>query len=313
MRKGRRRERGPDKGKGMRRGWLRFALFFLCFVLLTFSRLETDIVRQTRSVFADLAAPVLEVASLPVIHGRHAAERVSRHLDRAGELERLERENRRLRQWEWRARRLERRLEHLRGLLNVVEEPALDFVTGQVIADARGPFARSILVNVGRENGVKSGYAVIDGGGLVGRVVHSGDNAARVILLNDFNSRIPVLVGPSAVRAVLVGDNTAEPRLRFLPRDARVFEGDAVFTSGHGGLFPRGLRIGAIEADGGEGYRVSPHARMSELDYVSVLFFDSPVVIARETEPGETENAAAAGDGVSKHAKARAPARLRVR
>ena len=45
----------------------------------------------------------------------------------------------------------------------------LHFVTGSVIADARGPFLRSALINLGRDNGVRVGYAVINGDGLVGR------------------------------------------------------------------------------------------------------------------------------------------------
>ena len=50
----------------------------------------------------------------------------------------------------------------------------MHYVTGSVIADARGPFLRSALINLGRDNGVRVGYAVIDGDGLVGRIVDAG-------------------------------------------------------------------------------------------------------------------------------------------
>src|SRR5690606_34194086 len=115
-----------------------------------------------------------------------------------------------------------------------------------VIADTRGPFVRSVLVNAGAAQGVKTGYAAVNGDGLVGRTILVGEQASRVILLNDLNSRTPVLVGPSAVRAVLAGDNSAEPLLEFVPEGAGLFVGDEVVTSGDEGLLPRGLRIGVV-------------------------------------------------------------------
>ena len=119
-------------------------------------------------------------------------------------------------------------------------------VTGSVIADARGPFLRSALINLGRDNGVRVGYAVIDGDGLIGRVVDAGSSVARVLLLSDLNSRIPVLVGPAGIRALVSGDNAAELKLEFLPDGASLYAGDEVYTSGSEGVLPRGLRVGVV-------------------------------------------------------------------
>lgn len=280
--------------RGVKGGIFLFALFFASFMLLVLSRLENQVVRDMRGQVSDWATPVLEWASLPAVHGRRLWERGASMLTLQEELDRLRAENDRLRQWEWRVLRMERRLGHLRSLLHAVDEQALDHATGRVIADARGPFARSILVNVGREQGVKQGYAVIDGDGLVGRAVHVGEKAARVILLNDLNSRIPVLVGPSAVRAVLVGDNARSPRLEFMPDSSEVFEHDEVYTSGHAGMLPRGLRIGVVESGGEQGYRVRPAATLSELEFVSILFFDSPLVMAADAETAPQKDRTAA-------------------
>lgn len=140
-----------------------------------------------------------------------------------------------------------------------------------------------MLINLGRKQGIRDGYAVIDGDGFIGRVVHSGDKAARAILVNDLNSRIPVVVGPAAVRGVLIGDNSSEPKLEFLPNSAAVYAGDSVSTSGHGGMLPRGLQIGVV-AGSDKPYRVRTHASLGDLEFVSVLFYDSPVV-AQQTYP----------------------------
>jgi rod shape-determining protein MreC len=162
-------------------------------------------------------------------------------------------------------------------LLNAVDEPALHYITGSVIADARGPFLRSALINLGRDNGVRIGYAVINGDGLIGRTVDAGASVTRVLLLNDLNSRIPVLVGPAGMRALASGDNSADLRLDFLPDGAQLYPGDEVYTSGSDGVLPRGLRVGAVMGSPGA-YKVRPGAELNSLDVVSVLFFDTPAL-----------------------------------
>lgn len=266
--------------------WLLFALYFVCVILLIFSRLENKQIGEIRGLLTDLVSPVLQAASQPALYVRRRKGQFADYLVLFEELDRLKEENRKLLHWQWRAKRLDKRLVHYRSLLKAVEDPALKFATGHVIADARGPFARSILINLGRERGIRNGYAVINGDGYVGRIVHTGDTASRAILLNDLNSRIPVLVGGAEVRAVLIGDNSATPQLKFLPHSAEVYEGDEVSTSGHGGVLPRGLRIGVVVPGSGYTFTVRPHAALGELEYVSVLFFDTPVVIARDAPAG---------------------------
>lgn len=265
-------------------GWVLFSLYFSCIILLVLSRLENNQLRDARGLLTDLVAPVLQAASQPAIYARWSKEQLVDYIDLFHELDRLKEENQKLKHWQSQAQRLERRLEHMRALLNAVEEPALKYATGHVIADARGPFARSVLINVGQARGVQNGYAVINGDGFVGRVVHTGESASRAILISDLNSRVPVLVGPASVRAVLSGDNSSRPRLEFVPNSSEVYEGDEVITSGHGGMLPRGLRIGTVVKSGANGYRVQPNAELGELEYVSVLFFNAPVIAAREKQ-----------------------------
>jgi rod shape-determining protein MreC len=139
------------------------------------------------------------------------------------------------------------------------------------------------LLDVGRNGGMKAGFPVVDANGLVGRLIETGTRASRVLLITDINSRIPVQVGKTAVRALLLGDNGPRPRLGHLPAEAAVAEGDEVFTSGTGGLLPRGLRIGTVVMEG-EFHRVRPHAGLDELEFVSILLFEAPVIDLGEDE-----------------------------
>jgi rod shape-determining protein MreC len=121
------------------------------------------------------------------------------------------------------------------------------------------------------------------GDGLAARVAAVGSGVSRLLLITDTDSRIPVFVGAQAARAILAGDNGPVPRLLFLTPDANVTAGDEVVTSGIGGLFPRGLRIGTV-AGSGDRPAVSVHADLDRLEYVSILFYEPE---ARDVPPLE--------------------------
>lgn len=269
--------RRPVGVRRRRRGTGLFVFALISLALLALSRIDHPQVRQVRTELGELAAPVLRVVAVPFAPLRWLGEHIAGYLTVAEEVEALKAENQKLKGWEARARELERRLMDLGALAKVVDEPALQFVTGRVVADAAGPFARSLLLSAGRENGVKPGFPVVSADGLVGRVLESGARSSRILMLSDLNSRVPVLIGDDGMRAIMMGDNGATPRLAHLPEDALPKAGDEVVTSGVGGVFPRGLRVGFVEATDA-GLRVRLHGRLDRLEHVSVLFFESPAL-----------------------------------
>ena len=97
----------------------------------------------------------------------------------------LRRELQRMQGWREVALQLEQKNARLLALNNVRLNPRMTFVTGEVMADAGSPFRQSVMVNVGRIDGVVDGSAVMDGLGLVGRIAGVGERSARVILLGD--------------------------------------------------------------------------------------------------------------------------------
>lgn len=269
--------RGDEPGGKVRIRFVLPVLVFVCLGLLLLSRLEHSALSAARWRIAEWMSPVLQAAMVPLEPVRRVGRQIAAQVDMTEELRRLKAENEKLASWEWRARSLEKKLADLEALTKTVAEPQIGFVTSRVIADSSGAFIRSIMIDAGRAQNVKAGYPVINADGLVGRVIEIGEGSARVLLSNDLNSRIPVTVGRKGLRAVLAGDNGAEPRLLFLPPDAAVSEGDDVATSGTGGLFPRGLRIGAVTGSP-SAPRVKLRARLDELEYVSVLFYDNPAI-----------------------------------
>ncbi|MGD9785809.1 MAG: rod shape-determining protein MreC [Hyphomicrobiaceae bacterium] len=291
-------------GRSGRRQPLSVMLALLAFVavaLLMLSRLDHTYVRQFRSYFAEATAPVMDAAQDYLEPVRRAGRQAASYVELAGRIEELERRNQELESWRWRAKELERQLQDLSRVARVVHEEERPTLTARVIATSTGAFARSAIVNAGRAQLVRVGYPVVNGDGLVGRVVDAAERTSRVLLVTDINSRIPVHVGDTSVRALMVGDNGSRPRLTFISEGATIAAGMDVFTSGVGGLFPRGLRIGEVVATA-SGFAVAPRAALDTLEYLSVLFFASPALELTDQEGGVgTGRRAAAGSvGTSK-------------
>lgn len=250
-------------------------LILASLALLVLSRLEHTVIGQLRWHVTEAMTPVLSALLIPVEPLRWVKRQAKQHWDLSDTVVALREENERLRNWHWRALELKRKVARLEGLVQVVKDADTQFVTARVMANSSGSFVRSVLINAGRDQSIRLGYPVVNANGVVGRIVDSGESAARVLLLTDLNSRVPVRVGSEGVRAILVGDNGPFPRLDYLPANAAIKPGDPVATSGAGGIFPIGLQVGHVRKDR-RGLRVEPAARLDQLEYISVLFYDSP-------------------------------------
>lgn len=266
-------------------------LMFVSIGLLVLSRLDHGYIDHVRWRAAELMRPLLSAILVPLEPFRNLARTASQYAGLAAEAERLRNENQALKGWEWRARELERRLGELEAASNTARDSALPFITARVISNSSSAFVRSVLINAGREQDVKIGYPVLGADGFVGRIVDTGFSTARVMLLTDAQSRIPVLVGRKPVHAVLAGNNGPRPRLIFYPSSPEIALGDDVSTSGVGGLFPRGLRIGTI-ATIGDVIEVHLHADPDTIEYVSLLFYVSPELEILGSIPQSSRSAA---------------------
>ena len=174
---------------------------------------------------------------------------------KAAKINALEAEVRELSRYKSAAISMAERLEAYEDILNLVGEPPARGVTARVAAENDGPFAETLLANAGRSQGVEAGAIAVNEGGLVGRVVQLGERSCRILLVTDFNSRVPVLGEISGVRAIMYGGRDGLGRLTDLPERHEFVPGERILTSGEGGAFPRGLVVGEA-AMSGENWRV---------------------------------------------------------
>jgi len=217
-------------------------------------------------------APVLDALSRPIGVANDLIEHGRNVYGLALENRTLREENARLMQWQAVARQLEAENAVLRNLTGFVPETAATEVSARVIGASGGAYVRSVLVAAGARHGVRKGQAAVAGAGLAGRVTEVGDRSARVLLITDLNSRIPVVVESSRDQAILAGDNSDRPRLDYLRANARVSPGDRVVTSGIGGIFPPGIPVGVVVGTDG-GLRVQPPIDWDRLEFLRLVDF----------------------------------------
>ncbi len=167
----------------------------------------------------------------------------------------LEAEVRELARYKAAALSMAERMEAYEDMLNLLGEPPQRGVTARVIAESNGPFSESMLANAGRAQGIEKGAVAVNEAGLVGRVVSLGEYSSRILLVNDFASRVPVMGEVSGLRAVLYGGRDGMGTLKDMPERGEFIAGERVLTTGEGGAFPRGIVTGYVHRTG-ENWRV---------------------------------------------------------
>jgi len=238
-----------------------------------------------RITVADAAAPILQAVAQPIATAATGVRNIEAVFAVYSENQGLRDENARLLQWQEVARRLEAENARLRGLVKFTPESPVRDVAARVIGNSGGAFARNVLVNAGSREGVNRGQAAATGEGLVGRIAEVGDHSARVLLVSDLNSRIPVLLDDTRERAVMAGDNSDQPRLLYLRANAAVKVGERIVTGGAGGVFPPGIPVGVVASIADGVVRVEPYAELSRLEFVRIVDFGLEGVLPQNAMP----------------------------
>jgi len=253
--------------------------------LILLGRATPLVPERARITLSDALAPIYAVVDAPLREVRAGARAVRETFLLRSENERLRLENERLRHWYDVAMALDAENVTLKDNLHWVPDPKLSYVTARVVADAGGVYARSVLLSVGPHSDIRRGEVALDGSGLAGRVTEVGARSARVLLITDMNSRVPVLLEQSRARAILAGANAPNPRLLYLQDGAHPAEGERVVTSAEAGAFPSGLLIGTVHYGASDRLEVTPAADLGRLEVVRIFDYGLGGVVPPEA-PG---------------------------
>lgn len=241
------------------------------FGLMLLGKADALLAERARMAMADALAPIYAGLAEPLGELRDTVAGATDLWDIRAENAQLRDENERLRRWQSIALALDAENQRLKANLRWIPDPAPSYVTARVVADAGGVYAKAVLLSVGPNHGIRKGEIALDERGLVGRVTEVGVRTARVLLLTDLNSRIPVILENSRAHAILVGTNGARPRLTYWAEGAMPQEGERVVTSAEAGAFPANLPIGTVHFSAANVPEVVPAAMLDRLEIVRIF------------------------------------------
>ena len=142
---------------------------------------------------------------------------------------------------------LEKENKQLRALLKSSPRPDVKVGVAPLLAIANNPYVREITLGRGAQKGVYVGQPVLDATGVMGQVIAVNPLSARVLLLTDPRSAIPVQDSRTGDRAILIGSGDANRLwLKDVPVTTDIAVGDVLITSGLGERYPEGYPVGKV-------------------------------------------------------------------
>ena len=250
-----------------------------------------------QGLLLEITAPFQKLVAVPVDGARGLWQRYADLLDVSDDNARLgtrvselEEENLQLRE----ALVASGNLQRIAAMRDDFEVPMLPC---EIVGLDVSPWFRSVLIDRGRFHGVDAGNPVITDEGVVGLVTGTSRSAARAMLLLDQQSAVDGIVQRSRARGLVRGRGTAELEFEFVVRGGDVEIGDVIITSGIGGVYPKGLRIGEVASISDPGGSIlqtatlRPAVDFGRLEQVFVMLRRGPTMELLYGDPMPLESA----------------------
>ncbi len=183
--------------------------------------------------------------------------------------------------------------QRLRRLLQLRDATADEVASGRIVSSSWDSARRYAVLSVGTDHGVAYNMPVRSPEGLVGRVIEAGRWGARVLLIVDGASTVPVRAVRDGTPALAVGDGQGELRLQTIEVGVNPFRrGDMLVTSGVGGIYPPDIPVAEVVRFEGEIAIARPLASPARIDYAIVQPLYQPAAVPqREGGTGPDTNA----------------------
>ena len=222
-------------------------LLFLSIFVLILSNYNFKIIKYIKFGINEFVYRTSFLISTPEKKIKNINSQIKDHMKIYEDYKNIELELETLKQKELITKFLKMENEKLRKLIN--ESINSKEILAKVLIDKESPFLKSIILNKGSKDKLKIGMAVVDGVYLVGKVIEVNFTNSRVLLLSDLNSKIPVILEPIGMQAVVSGTGGDYGKIEYTKKeysDEIISNEIIVYTSGLGGLFKPGIPVGKI-------------------------------------------------------------------
>ncbi len=248
-------------------------LILLSLIIIILGSFNFKIIQYTKIGINEFIYRFTYISSIPENYIIKSYFRISEHLDLYERLKSNEAILRNLKEEKLSNNFLVLENKKLRELID--ESIQSEHIYAKVLVDNDSPYLKSIILNKGSKDDVKIGMAIVDESYLVGKIIEVNYSNSRALLLSDLNSKIPVLLEPFDMHAVLSGTGQNYGIVEYTKEEYRnLMQGDViVYTSGQGGLFKPGLPVGKLTYEEGENNLIDFFSDFRQLDYVKIISY----------------------------------------
>jgi len=243
----------------------------LSVIFLVTSKTNKNFTNNVSFVFVEISLPVVKFAAFPFNTTINLLINFQELIDAKKENAILKEENNKLRALEIQSLNFNNENQELKNMLKFASSKSTNYVIAKIAGRSHGLFNQNLFLNVGKDREIEEGNIVTGAIGMIGRVVDVADNKSRLILVNDSNSRIPIIASKARARGVLVGNGNNMMEILYLSKNHQIKAGDLIFTSGDGDTLPAGILVGVVRKVDKQNVGVEMIEDINNADIVTVM------------------------------------------
>jgi rod shape-determining protein MreC len=141
---------------------------------------------------------------------------------------------------------LDKENRRLKQILRLMDQSPNTMMAARVVGEDVKNWFKCIIVDKGRDSGVRVKMPVITPRGLVGQAVEVEKWHSKIMIINDTNSSVDVYAEGKDTRGVLEGTGQTTLKLKYILKNDDLAIGDKLITSGKDSIYPRGLPVGIV-------------------------------------------------------------------
>ncbi len=247
-------------------------LIFLSILVIVLSNFNFKAIQIIKSSINEVIYRSSFFVSVPENYIKKIKQDIDEHMELFESYNKTKQELEELKQQKLVVNYLKTENEKLRSLID--ENIRSNEIFAKVLIDKESPFLKSIVLNKGSRDNVKIGMAIIDGVYLVGKIIEVNYTNSRALLLTDLNSKIPTVLEPNGIQAVISGTGSNYGIIEHTQKESKKdLENSKIiaYTSGLGGLYKPGIPIGKTSKE--TAGIINFFSDFTQLSYVKIISY----------------------------------------
>tara|TARA_Y100001970_G_scaffold242577_1_gene307136 strand:- start:17422 stop:18243 length:822 start_codon:yes stop_codon:yes gene_type:complete len=247
-------------------------IFLTSFILIFFNKSDYFLVNKIKTITNDYVNPITRIITSPLVIVSNIKNTINDFNSLKNENLILREEIMRLKKWQILAIQNSRENNALKKLMNATDNTLNLIKTAAVLNRNDVLYAKMININAGKNDGLQQDMTAINHRGLIGRVIESGSNISRIMLLTDPNLSISVKSISDNFLSILNGAPDGKHLVSsFIKVNQLPKVGDLVVTSGSAQIFPQDILVGKIVDVQKNKFYVLPFVDFNNIDYVQIV------------------------------------------